>query len=191
MKAIQKVQLAVAFLFIGLSVSAQKTRGFTVSRDINLSADQVWAVVGEDFGAIANSHPKIVSSQYEQGTLTFGEGAERVCYFDDEKKKYVKEKQIDFDADNYTFTVQMYHVDKIPLDPEKTRATYTVIPIDDNTSRLEFKMQFVTDPAFFGALAKGKFEKGIKDYMIAVEHHAKTGEVVNQENFNSIKKQYK
>ncbi|MEO0340161.1 MAG: hypothetical protein AAF242_13220, partial [Bacteroidota bacterium] len=40
----------------------KKVQNFQVSHVINAPADKVWAIVGEDYGAIANSHPKIVSS---------------------------------------------------------------------------------------------------------------------------------
>ena len=183
--------LAAAILVIASAATfAQNTRSFTVTRDINLSADKIWAVVGEDYGAIANSHPKIVSSEYNQGTITYGEGAERVCYLNEAKTKFVKEKQINFDPENYSFTVQTFQAGKIPLDPDLTRATYHVIPTGENSCTLEFTMEYRTKPAFMGALAAGKFKKTIADYELAVEHYARTGEAVNQDNFKEIKKQY-
>lgn len=169
---------------------AQKTQTFTVSRDIALPAAQVWAVVGEDFGGIANSHPKIVSSSFNQGTITAGEGAERVCNYNAAGTKFVKEKQLNYDPEHYSFSVQVFHADGLPLDPELTQAEYKIVPLDDQHSRFEFTMTFRTKPAFLGALAKGKFKKTIADYAIAVEHYARTQEAVNQENFSTIKALY-
>ena len=66
MKNILKIGLFLFLISISLNVIAQKTDKkvitFSVERIINAPAEKVWKVVGEDFGAIANSHPKIVSS---------------------------------------------------------------------------------------------------------------------------------
>ena len=78
----------VSFSFYHLNAQ-KKVQTFTVVNIINASADQVWAVVGEDYGAIANSHPKIVSSDYINGTLSAGEGAERVCNFNESGSRYL------------------------------------------------------------------------------------------------------
>lgn len=147
--------------------------------------------MGEDFGAIANSHPKIVSSSYNQGEITGGENVTRTCNFNEKGTKYVQEKQIEFDSTKYTFKVLMYHAGGIPLDPDYNYAIYTVIPIDENTSKLVMSLGIRTKPSFLVGLAIGKFKSTISDYLLAVEHHVLTGENVNQENFKSIKKQYK
>jgi len=39
-----------------------------------------------------------------------------------------------------------------------------------------------------GGMVKGWFKKLIRDYAIAVDHHVRTGETVNKDNFKSIKK---
>ena len=82
-------------MILAFSVSAQKkVQTFTVSHVIKAPAEKVWAVVGEDYGAIAHSHPKIISSNYVGGTLKSGEGAERVCNFNKKGTRYLKEKQV-------------------------------------------------------------------------------------------------
>ena len=86
---------------------AKKVQSFTVERTIQASAKKVWAVVGEDFGAIANSHPKIVSSEYNQGFTTGGENVTRTCNLNEKGTKYIKEKQVSFDPENYTFKVKV------------------------------------------------------------------------------------
>ena len=89
-----------------------------------------------------------------------------------------------------TFVNQVTHAGKFPMDPAVTRATYTVEDLGDGKSKLVFDMQYRTKPAFMGAMAKGKFKRLINDYMIAVEHHVRTGEAVNKDNFKRIKKKY-
>ncbi len=172
-------------------VSQKKVKSFQVSRDINAPAKEVWKVVGEDFGAIANSHPKIISSNYINGSLQSGEGAERVCHFNEKATKYTHEKQIEYDPENYTFKARVFHAEGLPLDTEYSIATYRVVPVDEQTSRLEFSMEYRTKPAFLGGLAKGNFKKTLTNYLLSVEHHVLTGETVNKETFKRISKQYK
>lgn len=191
MKTIVK-SAAILLLAIGFmsAKGPKKTHTVTVSRVIPASAAKVWAVVGEDFGAIAKSHPQIVSSEYINGTLKSGEGAQRVCNFNEDGTKYLHEKQVSYDAAHYTFNVQIFHVDGLPLDPSYGGATYKVEPIDENTSRFVFESEYRTKPAFMGGMFKSKFQKTIADYAIAIEHHVLTGETVNKENFKEIREKY-
>ncbi|MEM9820398.1 MAG: hypothetical protein AAF985_04980, partial [Bacteroidota bacterium] len=91
MKSILKISILIFVMVFNFQMShaQKKVKRFTVSHLINAPAEKVWAVVGEDYGAIANSHPKIVSSAYINGSLKAGEGAERVCYFNEKQTKYL------------------------------------------------------------------------------------------------------
>ena len=186
--------LALAGLtLITSSVMAQKQKKvqqFKVSKVIALPADKVWEVVGEDYGKIAHSHPKIIASDYVDGTLMAGEGAQRVCYFNEKQTQFLKEKMVNYSPDRMSFTNKVYQAGKFPVDPEYTQAVYRVKDLGNGTSEFSFDMQYRTKPAFMGAMAKGKFKKLINDYFIAVEHYVKTGEEVTKENFKDIKKLY-
>ena len=191
MKIMLKTSISLIIMIVGTTGFAQKkAQTFTVSRVIEATAQQVWTVVGDDYGAIANSHPGIVSSEYKNGSLKGGEGAERVCYLNDKKTKATHEKQIEFDSKNYRFKAKVYQADGIPMDPEYTYAVYKVEAIDATSSKLIIQMNYRTKPAFMGAMAKGRFKKIMTGYALAVDHHVRTGEVVNKENFKEIKKQY-
>ena len=192
MRKIVAFGFAIAVMVLPKSILAQtkKTQNFKISRIINASADQVWKVVGEDYGAIANSHPKIVSSDYVSGTLKAGEGAERVCNFNDKGTQFLKEKQVNYNPEAYTFKNQVYQAGKFPVDPENTFAIYKVEAIDDSKSRFVFDMTYRTKPAFMGGMMKGNFKKLINDYAIAIEHYINTGERVTKENFKAIKKEH-
>ena len=183
---------AVSLLaFASISLHAQKkVKTLFVTKVLPLSAEEVWKVVGEDYGRIANSHPKIVSSGYINGSLKGEEGAERVCYFNEKETRFLKEKMIDYDPENMTFVNTIFQAGKFPVDPELTRAIYKVQDLGDGTCRLTFDMQYRTSPAFLGGMMKGQFKKIITDYFIAIEHHAKTGEKVTKDNFKDIKKSY-
>jgi len=183
--------LITTFFMVTPTAQAQKNvQTFTISHLINAPAEKVWKVVGEDYGAIAHSHPKIVSSDYINGSLKAGEGAERVCYFNEKGTQFLKEKQTNFDPENYTFRNQVFQAGKFPVDPKYTYAIYKVEAVDENTTRFTFDMTFRTKPAFLGWFMKRSFKKLIEDYAIAVEHYVNTGEEVNQDNFKTIKKQY-
>ncbi|WP_435623131.1 SRPBCC family protein [Flagellimonas sp.] len=168
----------------------KKVQKFVESKVIDLPAEKVWAIVGEDYGAIAYSHPKIISSNYINGTLKAGEGAERVCNFNEKGTKFLKEKMVDYNPDEMTFVNTVYQSGRFPVDPEYTKAIYKVEPLAGGKSKITFEMQYRTKPAFMGAIAKGNFRKLIRDYFISIEHHAKTGEKVTKENFRKIKKLY-
>jgi len=174
-----------------ISANAQKkVKKFSVSRVFDIPAEKVWKVVGEDYGGIAYSHPKIISSNYISGSLKAGEGAERVCNFNKKGTKYLKEKMVNYDPENMTFINKVYQAGRFPVDADYTQAVYKVEDLGNGKSKLTFDMQFRTKPAFMGGMAKGNFKKLIKDYMISIEHHARTGEKVTKANFKKIKKQY-
>lgn len=194
MKSLIKFMLMIAITASTLpALQAQKQKKvqtFTVSHVIEAPADKVWAVVGEDYGAIAYSHPKIVSSDYINGTLKAGEGAERVCNFNEKGTRFLKEKQVNYDPANRTFKNQVFQAGGFPVDPDYTYAIYKVEEIDANTTRFTFDMTYRTKPSFMGGMMRGNFKKLIQDYAIAIEHHVNTGVKVNKENFKEIRKQY-
>ena len=168
----------------------KKVKTFTVSKELDLPADQVWAVVGEDYGAIALSHPAIVHSEYIGGSQQACEGAERVCNFNESGTQYLKEKMVNYDPDNMQFTNRVYQAGKFPVDPDYTEAVYSVKDLGDGRSMLTFDMQYRTKPAFLGGMMKGKFKGLIEDYFIAIEHYVRTEQAVTRDNFKEIKKMY-
>lgn len=192
MKTIVKSMLTLVFL-AGLTTAfagEKKVKSFYVDREFDIPAETIWKIVGEDYGSVAYSHPRIIESEYLQGSLEAGEGAERVCYFNDKHTQYLKEKMINYDPENMTFVNRVYQAGKFPVDPDYTEAVYKVEDLGEGRSRMSFNMQFRTTPAFMGGIMKGNFKGLIKDYLIAIEHHARTGEKVTRENFKSIKKKY-
>ena len=189
-----RIFIIVVVCLLSIPTIAQKTdkkvHQFTIERIIQAPASKVWKVVGEDYGAIANSHPKIVSSEYNQGFITGGENAVRTCYFNEKGTKYLQETQLEFDAENYRFKVRMERTDGLPINADYSYGIYKVTPINDTSCTLAMTMVYRTKPAFLGGLAKGRFKKDIANYLLAVEHHVLTGENVSKENFKEIKKKY-
>ncbi len=192
MRIITKTFIASLILIANFNASAQKdkTKSFEVVRIIEAPASEVWRIVGEEYADIAKSHPKLASSHYVEGTPMNGEGCERVCNINEEGTKYTKEKIVDYNLSDFSFKADISHVGGLPLVADKSYMLYDIDPIDDNSCKIKFTMVYLTDPAFLGALAKGKFKKGISDYALAIEHHVLTGEDVGPDNFKEIKKQY-
>ncbi len=194
MKTTVKSTIIIIMAMVTLPLVAQdiqkKVKTFQVTKVLPFTAAQVWAVVAEDYGRIAHSHPKIIASEYLNGSLKGGEGAERVCYFNDKQTQYLKEKMVDYSPEQMRFTNTVYKAGKFPVDPASTRAIYSVRDLGNGTSELTFDMQFRTKPAFMGGMMKGAFKKLIADYFIAIEHHLTTGESVTKDNFKQIKKNY-
>ena len=179
-------------LLLTTTVNAQKkVSKFLVEREFDIPAEKIWTIVGEDYGAIAHSHPKILSSEYINGSLKAGEGAERVCHFNEKGTQFLKEKMTNYQPEKMQFTNQVFQAGKFPLDPESTFALYKVEDLGNGRSKLIFDMQYRTQPAMMGPMMRGRFKRLIADYLIAIEHHAKTGERVTAANFKDIKKQYK
>ena len=193
MKNAIKISTLVAMIVLAPGAEGQKQKKvqtFKVSKVIDVPAKEIWAIVGEDYGEIANSHPKIMTSDYIGGSLKGQEGAQRVCYFNEKQTQYLKEEMVNFAPEQMSFTNKVFQAGKFPVDPEYTQAIYRVKDLGNGKSEFSFDMKYRTKPAIMGAMAKGKFKKLINDYFIAVEHYAKTGEAVTKDNFKQIKKLY-
>ena len=192
MKQLFKFSVVLLSTLFSFNASAQKkAKSITLSYTINAPAEKVWEVVGEDYGDIYRSHPKVLTSNLINGSKKAEEGAERICNFNEKGTKYVKERITAFDSENYSCKIDVYEVKGFPLNTQYTHAIQRVIPIDDKTSKFEFEFHYRTKPAFLGGLAKGSFRKGLKQYVLSVEHHILTGEDINKENFKAIWKSNK
>lgn len=192
MKFVIKSSMMLLLALITLTnVHAQKkVKHFKVEKIINLPADKVWEVVGNDYGAIAHSHPKIINSEYTNGSLKGKEGAERMCYFNKKGSKYLHEKMINYSPENMSFTNTILKAGKFPVNPKYTKAIYQVTDLGNGKCKISIDMTYRTKPAMMGGMMKGAFIKLMKDYFIAVEHHVKTRENVTKKNFKKVKKQY-
>ena len=178
-------------MFASFNLLAQKNlQKFYTSVIVNVSAKQLWKVLGEDYGAIANITPHLVSSKYIDSSKTIGgEGCERECKLNESGSKFIKEKMINYDPTNMSFTNIIYQIERLPL--ESSQAVYKVEAIDSVSCRLILDMQYRTKPAFMGILAKGKFKKMTNDIAIYAEHYIKTGEKITKNNYKRIKRNSK
>jgi len=176
--------------FVSGQSMEKKYHTFEVKRVIPFSAEKVWKAVADDYGNIANSHPKIVASNYENGSLKGDKGAQRRCYFNEKQTRFLYEEIVDWKPEEMMFVNRVLEAGKFPINEDNTRAIYRVKKVGPNKAEFSMVMEFRTKPAFMGGMAKGQFKKLLNDYMIAVEHHIKTGESVTVSNFKQIKKGY-
>ncbi|MEO1264035.1 MAG: SRPBCC family protein [Bacteroidota bacterium] len=188
------ILIALALFTFTNALTAQsmskKYRTFTVSRELPFSAEKVWAAVAEDYGNIANNHPKIISSNYAKGSLKGEKGAQRHCYFNEKGSQALHEEITDWRPEEGVFVNRILTANKFPVDPDNTRGTYMIKSTGPNSSTISMKMDFRTRPAFMGFMAQNKFKKLLQDYFIAVEHNIATGESVTAANFKDVKKMY-
>ncbi len=188
--------LIVGLFALSISLTGQSMeknyRSFEVTRELPFPADEVWANVAEDFGNIANAHPAIWYSGYENGSLAGGLGSERRCDFNESGSRVLYEQITAWNPEDFSFTVRILSAGRFPIDPDNTRAVYSIEPLGADRSRVTFHMDYRTRPAFMGGIAKGRFQRLVGDYLIALEHYMGTGEVVNATtgNFKEIRRQY-
>lgn len=179
--------MATTTIIMAQSMS-KKHRTFEVSRELPFSAEKVWKAVADDYGNIANAHPKIIASEYTSGSLKGEKGAQRLCYFNEKQTQVLHEEIVKWDPEQMTFVNRVLEAQKFPLNEDNTRATYKVESLGPDKSRIIMKMEFRTKPAFLGFMAQGQFKGLLKDYFIALEHHLRTGDSVTAANFKEIKK---
>jgi hypothetical protein len=129
---------AVASIAVAPNAHAQsmekKYRVVEVSRTMSHSPQALWQAVAGDYGNIANSHPQIVSSEYQSGSLKGELGAERKCNFDGDNKSWTHERFVGWDEANMVMTNAVITSDNYPLDADNSRAIYSVIPTADGGS---------------------------------------------------------
>ena len=192
-KTMKKIIIIAILLSSVYTMNAQtkKQQEVIAERIVSIPSAKVWNVLAEDYGAIAKSHPAIVSSEYTAGTLEGREGAERKCFFNEKGTQMFHEKIVKWEPQKMSFTQIIVDFKKFPIDKENTEVVYSVEQVNANTSKIRAHLKYRTKPAFMGGMAKGKFKGMLEDYFLAIEHHIKTGESVTIDNFKSIKKQYK
>ena len=191
MNTIQKFALAILLLLLCLKGTAEdRYKTFTITHRINAPIDQVWAVIGEDFGNVAKAHHGFVSSSFTDGSSRSGEGAMRICYLNEEGTRYLRERQINFDPLHYSFTAEVVEGKGLPLATGTNLATYTLTPLDDQSCTLTISVKMRSDPPVFSALFSRKYEQWMLNYAIGLHHYVLTGEMINENNFDQIQSQY-
>ncbi len=171
----------------------KKVISFVVEQEIPVSIDRVWEVYGKGFADIANSHPDCPSSEWSPGHTQAQVGAMRIMYMTEKKDtKYFVDKIAKYDPENYHITIEI--VDKKgygTMNKEYTWVNMDAEKINENTTQLKIRFNYLTKPRFLKGLAKGALKKAFQKYAYGIDYYAKTGEPVTKEKWKSIKHLYK
>jgi hypothetical protein len=154
------------------------------------SAAAVWDIVAGDYGKIAESHPKIVRSDYVGGSLVGGLGVERTCWFNEAGTQELHEQIVGWEPEQGRFQNRILSARGFPLDPDNTLATYSVQAVDAGHTRMRIEMSYRTRPALMGGVMKGAFSGLLEDYLVAVHGRLASGQPVTGENFAAIARTY-
>lgn len=166
----------------------KKTIEVHASAVLPFDSATVWQAVAQDYGRIADSHPRIVKSEYRHGSLQGELGAERTCWFNESGSQLLHEQVVGWDDEAMRMENRVLEAARFPIDPDNSLGVYTVEDLGDGTSRFNVDFTFRTKPAMMGGMMKSQFERLMADYFVALEHHLETGEVVNKDNFKAIAK---
>jgi len=195
---IKHLLAATALFVLPLSIAApaqaqsmdKKFHTITVERELEHSAEEVWAAVAEDYGNIANTHPAIYASEYIEGSLEGSLGAERSCAFDDKGKAWTYEKIVEWDPENMRFVNAVTSSQNYPLDTDNSRGIYTVEALPGGGSVLHMTFEYRTKPAFLGGMVGKQFDTLLSQYLMSVDYHLETGNTVNQDTFEQVLSHY-
>ena len=169
-----------------------KTEGkaaFVVEHEINTSIDKVWKVLVDDFPDVANSSQLSPKSEFMEGHNEVEVGAQRIMYKTKNLKKYFIDEIILIDEEKYNFAIDVIEAKGYPN--TFTRLEFGATPISDNATKLRIVFTYKTKPKFLQGMIKKSLKKDIQNYIYAIDHHVETGEVITQENWKSIRKNYR
>lgn len=178
--------MSVVLLLIGTMGVAQKMgkkyKSIEVEIEINAPAEKVWNAMVKDYGAISNWSPYIYAANYENGSLTGVEGAERKCDLNENESRWVHERIASIDDQKMEMRNIILDGAKFPLDKENTQAYYRVKDNRNGTSTASYLMQFRGTPAFMTGMMKGSFKKSLENNLKGLKHYVETGEEVTPAN---------
>lgn len=157
---------------------------------INAPIETVWNTLIENYGGLHKYSPGTVNSYCINDATVAELGAGRLCQFDEKGKKYMKEKVVKFDADNYYYENQMVET-SYPMDVDNTMATYKLTANADGTTTLTQEVMYRMKPAFMGGLMKGTYRKTIMDDLIGFKYFIETGNKSTEDTKKDLRKKYK
>ena len=132
----KKVLSVAITLGMATQMFGQKIQSFTITRNIGVSIEHVWKIVGEEYADIAKAHPRLTSSHFVEGTPTTGDGCERVCNLSDDGNKYTRERIIEYNEREYGFKAEILEVGGLPIDADHSYMIYKLEKVDERGLRV-------------------------------------------------------
>ncbi|NND01554.1 MAG: SRPBCC family protein [Acidimicrobiia bacterium] len=159
----------------------------TVRRTIEASADKVWDAL-DDFGNTQVYNPAIARSK-PTSDIKSGLGATRHCDIDSAGKKHVQEEITAYDPASRTFTVELVGGSGRPP-MEKVEAHFDVKELAPDRSEVAMTFDLTTKgpiQAAMAMMAKGMLSKAGNRVLAGLDHHATTGENVQELDKSAIR----
>lgn len=149
-----------------------------VIKTIDVPFERAWAAL-DDFGGIANFHPRVESSPITNG-IASGQGATRACHFYNGDS--ITETITDYRPE-HGYTVELVDMGPFPL--KHAVANLDAEPVGANKTKVSFKMQFVPKFGPVGwvmakLMMKPQFEKILGQVIDGLGQHVRTGHVVGE-----------
>ncbi len=150
----------------------------TVSKEINVNAHSVWAVL-DDFESIYKFNPDVKNSELLSIQKT-GIGAKRTCFFYDGTS--LKETITDYKASSfYEYELSDF---KLPLKSASCR--WSVIPVNEHSCTVKASLTFTPKFGPLGwlmakLLIKPTLTKAFKGVFKGLDDHIRTGKIVSKD----------
>ncbi|MGH1340285.1 MAG: hypothetical protein ACRBN8_01945 [Nannocystales bacterium] len=165
-----------------------KTHSYEVSIVIPQPAENVWQLLSRDYGRVQDYADQIIASRYVEGHIKGSEGCERICDLNKSGTRYLREQMVEVDDEGMQYTNVLTGATGIPLVPLVSRTVFSVRRIDAASCTLRAASTVQTRPAFLALLLRGSFRKSMKDYLLSVSHHLRTGQSVHAGQIKAIRR---
>lgn len=152
----------------------------TVRRTIDAPAHEIWSAL-DDFGNTQVYNPAITRSRATSDTVS-GIGATRHCDIDEAGTKHVQEAVTAYDADARTFTVEIVGgTARPPVD--RVEAHFEVNELAPAQTEVVMTFELTAKGLLQSAMtlmAKPMLRKAGDRVLAGLDHHARTGESVQE-----------
>jgi len=165
--------LSVAFIFFSFNSAMMAQKGFDLRKEITIdvSADQLWEMVGPGFVEVYKWSSNIDYAK-GKGTPEF-EGAvcnERYCDVNVKGFSSISETLTNYDESNMTLAYEVH--EGMPKFITFVENVWTVEPLADGRSKLVMNAKFRMK-GLMGSMMKGMMEKKMKDTWTTILNDAK------------------
>lgn len=152
---------------------------------INVSLEQTWDVLFNQYGEIHIHNPTMPTSNYIDNATKGELNVARHCMFDD---KLFVDETITAVVEHKSFTVDVYE-HNLPFLKDMS-ATYELTVIDESTTEVTMTSSVSTSPGFMIYLMKGQLGKGLIKHLFGLKYYLETGKTVNMDNYAAVFKSY-
>jgi len=152
---------------------------------IHAPKERVWDLLFNQYGDIHIHNPTMVTSNYLNDGTKGALNTVRHCKFSE--KLFLDEKitevngtesfKIDVVAHNLPFVKEM-------------SAIYELTAVGDEKTELKMISFNSFSPDFMKYMMKGQMAKSLRKHLFGLKYYAETGEIVNKDNYDEVRKSY-